>query len=315
MGQGMDNRVSKRLCVVIVNYRTASLVLDCIETLREQLDHDLDHIVVVDNNSGGEDVPTIKAGLGERGLSSLVTVVASPENGGFSAGNNIGVRAVMADGYLLANADTLFRDDAIGELLRVTEKYPRAGILSPRLEWPDGEPQISCFRFHSPFSELINVAATRGITRLLGGYDVPLATVADASMPEWTSFACVLIRREVFERIGYLDEGYFMYYEDVDFCRRAREAGYGIVNWPGSHVVHLRGQSSGMKKMQKERKRLPAYYYHSRARYFVKFYGLAGFLAANLCWLVGRSISLLKEILLGRDRGVPLYQFVDIWKR
>jgi GT2 family glycosyltransferase len=190
----------------------------------------------------------------------------------------------------------------------------RDRIFSPRLEWKDGAPQVSCFRFHSPISELIFSSGTGSVTKLFKKYNVPKKIVDEVTMPDWTSFACVLIKREVFQNIGYLDEGYFMYYEDVDFCRRAREAGFGLVNVPSSHVVHLRGQSSGLKKLQHEQKRLPSYYYHSRKRYFTKFYGKAGFWAGNLCWLAGRSLSLIKEILFRKTHPLPAYQHIDIWK-
>ena len=306
---------TKRLCVVIVNYKTPDLTLDCIGSLSNQLDHNLDHIVVVDNKSDGNDVSVITETIEELGLSQLITIIESPENNGFSSGNNIGINAITAKYYLLSNADTLFRAGAIKGLLLASNKYPDAGIISPRLEWPDGEPQISCFRFHSPFYELISSAGTGVITYILRRYDVPLQTIDQVTTPEWTSFACVLIRRKVFEKVGFLDEGYFMYYEDVDFCRRTKQAGFDLINWPFAHVIHLRGQSSGVKKLHKKKKRLPAYHYRSRSRYYTKFYGQMGFLMSNLCWLFGRSISLLREILFGKSRTVPEYQHIDIWKK
>ena len=303
-----------RLLVVIVNYKTPGLVLGCINSLHGQLDYDVDHIVVVDNNSGGDEVYEMTTAVEKKGLSLLVTIIASHENKGFSAGNNIGVKAFGAEYYLLANGDTLFRELAITNLLNAAKKYPQAGIISPRLEWKDGEPQISCFRCHSHFPELIDAAGTGVITSLLHRYNVPLKIVEEVTTPEWTSFACVLIRSKVFQQIGYLDEGYFMYYEDVDYCRRAKKAGFELINYPDSRVVHLRGQSSGMKKLQREKKRLPAYHYHSRTRYYTKFYGRIGFWASNVCWLAGRSVSLAREILFGKKRTVPEYQYIDIWK-
>ena len=306
---------NKRLCVVIINYKTPQLTFDCLDTLVCQLDHKKDHVVIVDNMSGGDDVVLIQRWIDGEGLSSLVTLITSPVNNGFSAGNNIGIQSIDSDYYLLANADTLFRPQAIQGLLKAAEKYQEAGIISPRLEWPDGNSQISCFRFHNPFSELISSASTHLVTRLFTRFDVPLPTVDQISRPEWTSFACVLIRKAVFAKVSLLDEGYFMYYEDVDYCRRAKQAGFEVLNYPSSHVVHLRGQSSGLKKLQKDKKRLPAYHYRSRSRYFRKFYGETGLLFANLCWLAGRSLSLFIEVVFGKNRVVAKYQYLDIWKR
>lgn len=305
----------KRICVVIINYKTPVMTLDCIGTLVDQLDHQKDTIVIVDNNSGGDDVQLMHEGIERLGLTDWVSVVPSKENRGFSAGNNIGVQAVNAKYYLLANSDTLFRSNAIEGLLHAAEHYPKAGIISPRLEWMDGEPQISCFRYHTPAFEMIKTAGTAVITNALNRFNVPLDTQESVSKPEWTSFACVLIKGEVFDEIGYLDDGYFMFFEDVDYCRRAKKAGYELVNWPDSHVVHLRGQSSNVKKNEQKKKRLPTYYYRSRARYYTKYFGKTGFMMSNLFWLAGRSISILKEIFLGRERAVPELQWVDIWKK
>ena len=307
--------IEKKLCVVIVNYKTPQLTLDCIHSLQDQLDHKYDHIVIVDNNSGNDDIDTLKISMEQEGLSDLITLLASPENKGFSAGNNIGIKAVTARYYLLANADTLFRHNAISSLISAAEKFPKAAIISPRLEWPDGSPQISCFRFHSPLSEIIHSAGTGIVTRLLKKHEVPLQVENDVTMPDWTCFACVLIRQEVFQQVGFLDESYFMYYEDVDFCRRSKIAGFEVVNWPFAHVVHLQGQSSDVKKLHKDKKRLPSYHYQSRARYYTKFYGQLGFVMSNICWLAGRSISLMREILLGKSRTVPEYQHLDIWQK
>ena len=306
---------SKRLCVVIVNYKTASLVLDCIDTLSGQLDQVLDHIVVVDNQSGGNDIELITKGVEQHTVSSLVTIVAAAGNNGFSAGNNLGIKAVSAEYYLLANSDTLFRSNTITELLHVARQYSQAGIVSPRLEEPDGQPQISCFNFHTPISELIGAASTGIITRLFKKYRVVRPTTDLITMPQWTSFACVLIKKEVFETVGYMDEGYFMYYEDVDFCRKTIEAGFTIVNTPRARVVHLCGQSSGVAKKQRERKRLPSYYYSSRSRYFKKHYGETGWYLSNICWMLGRCISLIGNCFFKRSVSVPELQYLDIWKK
>lgn len=305
----------KRICVVIVNYCTPSLCLDCLDSLNGQLDPITDCVVIVDNCSEGGDLDAIYKGIDDRGLEKNVHVIASPVNRGFSAGNNLGIKAQDSEFFLLANADTLFRKGSVASLLQAASEYPEAGMISPRLEWPDGDPQISCFRFHSPLSELINSAGTGVITKKLYHYNVPLDLSEETTWPDWTSFACVFIRKEVFATIGGLDEGYFMYYEDVDFCRRARKAGFSLLNYPSSRVVHLRGQSSGLKEKQNKLSRLPSYYYRSRARYFVKFYGRTGFWLTNLSWYAGWCVCLAREFLLGRKKTLPKYQSIDIWKQ
>ena len=231
----------------------------------------------------------------------------------FSAGNNLGIKAVIADAYLLLNSDTIVRPGAIKSLLEAMQAHPEAGLISPRLEWPDGTPQISCFRYHSPVSELIASAATGPITKLLKNYDVPIPVSDTPIEPHWTSFACVLIRREVIEQIGLMDEGYFMYFDDVDYCRRARNAGWKILHWPQARVVHLRGGSGSVKADLAARKRPKSYLYASRSRYFTKFYGPFGLLLANLFWLAGRTISLGRELVGNKQPHTCEFATQDIW--
>ena len=104
----------------------------------------------------------------------------------------------------------------------------------------------------------------------------PSNTLPISDQPQgtpWISFACVMVRRQVIDQIGLLDDGYFMYVEDTDYCRRARAAGWEIWYWPASRVVHLRGGSSPVKSLTAKRGRRPRYYYASRSRYLAKFYG------------------------------------------
>lgn len=299
--------------IIIINYRTPQLVIDCLSSLEQEVEIGRDRVVVVDNCSGDNSLELITEAVKQNQWNNWVTIVPSPVNGGFSAGNNVGIKAVDAQAYLLLNSDTIVRPGAIATLYEVMEKYPEAGLISPRLEWPDETPQISCFRNHSPISELINSAATGFITKMLKSFDVPIPVSDEPFEPDWTSFACVLIRREVIEQIGLMDEGYFMYYDDVDYCRMARNAGWQVVHYPKARVVHLRGGSGSLKADVAARKRPPAYRYESRSRYFAKFYGYSGLWIANLFWLIGRSVSLVREWVGNKKPHTCKLQARDIW--
>lgn len=302
-----------RLAVVIINYRTANLTIDCLTSLQTQVEVGQHCVIVVDNASGDNSVEQIQQAITANNWSEWVKVLPSPVNGGFSAGNNLGIKAVTADAYLLLNSDTIVRPGAIASLLEAMDIYPQAGLISPRLEWPDATPQISCFRYPSPISELITSAATGPITKLLNNYDVSIPVSEEAIEPEWTSFACVLIRREVVDQIGLMDEGYFMYYDDIDYCHQARDAGWKVLHWPKARVVHLRGGSGQVKSALAARKRPKAYLYASRTRYFTKFYGSTGLLKANLFWLVGRVFSRTRELVGERPTHISEYASRDIW--
>ena len=314
-GKQMERPVPEvDLCVVIVNYCTPGMLIDCLETLVPQARELNARIAVVDNASPDDSVLKLKRWMTDNAASDCIDLIESSINGGFAAGNNIGIESCQARLYLLLNSDTFVRDGALRRMVKAISSEPGVGMLSPRLEWPDAKPQESCFRFHRPISELIDSASTGPITRLLARYDVPLR-VSEASMfPEWTSFACVMIRREVFDRVGLLDDGFFMYFEDVDFSFRARQAGYEIMHDPSARVVHLRGGSSPVKAHTTLRKRLPRYFYESRTRYFYKLYGRGGLLAANIWWTFGWIISVMRSALQKRYQSPACKaQWRDIW--
>jgi hypothetical protein len=303
-----------KLAIVIVNYRTPQLVIDCLKSLEGEVQSNpTTQVIVVDNNSGDDSLPVIEKAIQDNTWQDRVSLIPSPVNGGFSYGNNLGIKAIQADNYLLLNSDTIVRHGAIKSLLEALEKYPQAGIISPRLEWLDETPQISCFRDRSPINELINAAKTGIITKIFNKYDVPLPVSDQVMEVEWTSFACVLIRKEVIDKIGLMDENYFMYFDDIDYCRRTREAGWQIVHYPFARVVHLRGGSGSVKKDIATRKRPSAYLYASRSLYFAKFYGIFGLWLANLFWLAGRSISLVREIIEKKPPQTCELEARDIW--
>jgi len=213
------------------------------------------------------------------------------------------------------NSDTLVRPGALRTLLKTAESHPETGLFSPRLEWPDGEPQISCFRFISPLHELLRISSLGFLAHLFPAHVVGMPVSDRAMFPQWTSFACVLIRREVLEMTGLLDEGYFMYFDDTDFCQRSGKVGWVIRHEPASRVVHLRGGSSSVKRQSRQRKRVPAYFYHSRSRYFrTHYHGRSGLLAANLFWYAGWVLGRLKQLAGKEPPPVCEKEWLDIWK-
>ena len=302
-----------RLAVIIINYRTPHFFSACLDSLYDQIDRKRDRVIIVDNASGDGSDATIEKLIMSRGWGEWVQLVRSPVNGGFSAGNNYGINRIEAQHYLLLNSDTIVRPGAIDQMLSATRLDPKVGLISPRLEWPDGTPQESCFYFIRPYLEFFTAARTEIVDRLFSARGGPYPLPDRPIYPDWTSFACVMIRRDVFDRIGLLDEGYFMYFDDIDFCRRAHKAGIKTLHWPAARVVHLRGGSGPVKQLVAERKRPPRYWYASRNRYYTKFHGRAGLLLANLFWHAGRLISLFRETVKLKRPHTYRLQWLDIW--
>jgi N-acetylglucosaminyl-diphospho-decaprenol L-rhamnosyltransferase len=302
------------LAVIVINYRTPELTVDCLKSVSAEIRDMNACTVLVDNNSADGSIDKIEWQAKNLGLGDSLVIYRSPTNGGFSAGNNLGINAVQADFYLLTNSDTIIRHNAIKTLLETAKNNEKIGLLAPRLEWLDSMPQESCFNYHTPASELIGAAKTGLLTKLLKNYVVAQSVSELPCHYSWVSFASVMIRAKVFADIGLMDEGYFMYYEDVEFCYRAKKSGWEILYEPSAHVVHLRGGSSSVKTQAKLRKRLPRYYYESRTRYFFQLYGRTGLLLANLLWMLGWAVSSLRAVLSSSyTPDVSEKQWRDIW--
>lgn len=302
------------LAIVIINYRTPELVIDCLNSLLAGVQELNICVVVVDNCSADGSADMIEQWIHSQSLNDCFKIYRSPVNGGFSSGNNLGINAAVASHYLLLNSDTIVKKDALKILLDTARQENKAGLISPRLEWSDGTPQESCFRYHSPTSELISSAGTGLITKVFKKFVIPQPVSSSPSFYDWTSFACVLIRKQVFEEIGLMDEGYFMYFEDAEFCRRAAKSGWQVLYQPAAHVVHLRGGSSPLKSQARLRKRLPRYFYESRTRYFFQTYGRFGLLVANSLWTLGWLISSMRRLMSSTyTPNISEHQWRDIW--
>jgi GT2 family glycosyltransferase len=302
----------RRIAVSVINYRTGPLTLRCVESVVADLAGIDGHVVVVDNASGDGSADEIAAWIEAR-PEAPVSLVRSPANTGFSGGHNQGIGGADADLYLLLNSDAALRPGFFRAILAAAQAHPDAGFLAPRIEWDDGTPQVSAFRFASPWSEFIRGANTGWVTKILNRRVGAIGTDPDPSQIEWASFACIVLRREMIDALGPMDEGYFLYFEDAEYCLRARRAGWRIAWVPEASAVHFRGGSGPVKALAKARRRLPAYYYASRTRFLYQAHGHVGLLAANAAWFAGRTMAQTRRIF-----GKPVLRAVeaearDIW--
>ena len=302
------------LATVIVNYRTPQLTIDCLRScIDEHREIDDARVIVVDNCSEDGSIDTIEKAIADNGWGDRVDTIHASSNGGFAGGNNVAIENVDADRYLLLNSDTLVHDGAIQRLMKALDDRPDVGLVGPRIEWPDGEPQNTCYRFRTPITEFLVAAGTGVFYRLFDSHVGTLPVPDEPTEPDWTSFACCLIRREVFDQVGVLDDGYFMYFDDIDFCKSARLAGWKVWHMPDARVIHLRGQSGPVKTSTAERKRRPAYFYHSRNRYFAKFHGRMGMWLTNVCWEIGRGVAKVRELCGTKKPHACQREWLDIW--
>jgi len=293
--------------VLIVNYRTGRLVVDCLASLESQVgDLKGGRVIVVDNDSGDDSLEVLRAAVNTRGWSAWVEVLALPRNGGFAYGNNAAIaraREISAafHSVILLNPDTLARAGVVARLTGHLDRHPEAGIAGAAIESASGEREISAHVMPSPLGELEGAAELGVLSRLLSRYIVSPLPRDVTHACDWVSGACMAIRRQALDAVGPFDESFFLYYEEVDFCRRAARAGWTCWFVADARVVHFEGASTGIKHA---RRRLPAYWFDSRRRFFLKSYGAPGLLAADLLRCVGRGSLLLRRTLgLGGRRN------------
>jgi hypothetical protein len=300
-----------RLIVVIVNYRTPDLTIDCLRSLVSEV-RSLPgtRVVVSDNDSGDGSVEKIGTAIKTEGWGDWVSLMPLERNGGFAFGNNAVIRPILQSTnpppyILLLNPDTIVHPGALQALIDFMDEHPKVGIAGSRLEEPDGTPQCSAFRFHTVFSELDSGLNLGIVSKLLSRWVVWPPIPEEACQTDWVAGASMIVRREVFEAVGLMDEEYFMYYEEMDFCLQAKKAGWSCWYVPKSRVVHLVGQSSGVTDTKRPPKRRPQYWFDSRRRYFLKNYGWLYTALADAIWASSFALWRLRRAIQGKPDTDP----------
>ena len=292
------------VAVVIVTYKSADLTIASLASLdAERKSPGLNlRVFVVDNASG--DHPQIVAAVERESWSSWVTPVLAPKNGGFSYGNNVGIREAYRSGspdfvYLL-NPDTLVRPGAIRILLNFLEDHPQAGIAGSSFETEDLKLWPIAFKFPSVFSEIERGLRLGVITRLLSRWTVPRQMEQVTQPTDWICGASMMIRPAVLFTVGCLDENYFLYYEETEFCHRALKAGFPTWYVPQSRVMHIIGKSTNLDDETRVSRRLPGYWFESRTRYFVATHGVGVTALIDIAALLASGLGLMRRKIQGR---------------
>jgi N-acetylglucosaminyl-diphospho-decaprenol L-rhamnosyltransferase len=297
------------VAVVIVTYKTARLTVEALHSvaLERQIDGLRIRAVVVDNASG--DAREVTEAINENAWGNWASVVVAPKNGGFSYGNNLGIDRAYSirrpDYVYLLNPDAVVRPGAIRTLVGFLEAHPEVGIAGSSFEDSDGSDWPIAFRFPGLLSEL-NAGLQFGlISRLLRRWETARVMTKTSQPTDWICGASMLIRPAVFDVIGGFDENYFLYFEETDFCHRARKAGYPTWYVPESRVMHIRGQSTQVTDRLVP-KRLPAYWFASRRRYFHVTFGFFRAMVIDVVAIIAYSLGCLKQLVLRRtSEAVP----------
>ena len=286
------------LSVVIVSWNVRELLKRCLSSLRREMtnsgqpqDGRLENfpppseIWVVDNASTDGTVEMLRAEFPQ------VHVIANSENVGFTRGNNQALAQARGRYLFLLNPDTELHPGALQVLRDYLDVHPRVGLIGPRLFYGDGTTQSSRRRFPTlatAFFESTKLQQWFPRNRILSRYYM-LDTSDDATQSvDWVNGSAMFVRRELYEQIGGLDEAFFMYSEELDWCYRARQAGWEVVYLPAAQITHYEGKSSEQAVAQRD-----IYFHSSKVQFFRKYRGrwVAAFLRAFLLLMFAYQIA------------------------
>ncbi|MCA9980557.1 MAG: glycosyltransferase family 2 protein [Anaerolineales bacterium] len=298
------------LSIIIVSWNVCDLLRDCLRSIYDTADNlalTLE-IIVIDSASSDNTVAMVQTEF------PAVRLQACAENVGFPKGNNIGLEMANGRYLFLLNPDTVVQPGALQTLVAYLEQNTAVGMVAPQLLNDDGTVQSSRRRFPTLAtgfweSTWLQPYAPAHILRDYYMTDLPDNTTAEA---DWVQGAAMLIRREVYEEVGGMDEAYFMYSEELDWCRRIRQAGWPIVYLPPAQVTHYQGKSSEQASTQRH-----INFNRAKLRYFRKYHGRVSAFALRLFLLLNYAAQLLLEAskaLLGHRRDLRQQRIRAYWQ-
>lgn len=276
-----DGQAIPRLSVVIVSWNVRELLAHCLRSIERSRD-DLElEVIVVDSGSQDGSPQLVRESF------PWVRLLARPDNVGFPKGNNLGINAARGRVLLLLNPDTEVEGDALTTMLSYLDDHPDVGVVGPQLRYPDGSIQSSRRRFPTLATAFLESTwlepwAPRTVIEHYRVLDRPDESATDV---DWVVGAALMVRREAVEAVGLLDEAYYMYSEDLDWCRRIKDAGWRVVYLPEAKIIHHEGKSSEQAVTARH-----INFQRAKLRYFRKYHGravctlLRAFLILSYTW-------------------------------
>ncbi len=296
------------LSVVIVSWNVRDLLRRCLASVQAGRGELGVEIIVVDSASTDDSCAMVEAEF------PGVRLVRQETNVGFTRGNNLGLELSQGRYVLLLNPDTEIVASALPEMVAYLDTHPRVGALGPQLLYPDGQIQSSRRRFPTLAtgffeSTWLQPVAPRSV---LGRYYMTDQPDDRACEVDWVMGACLAVRRQTVEEVGLLDEGYFMYSEEMEWQRRIKDSGWKVIYYPQAKVIHHEGKSSEQVVAKRH-----IYFQRSKLRYFQQYHGrrpalaLRIFLLANYAWQM--ALEAVKG-LVGHKRSLRRQRVAAYWE-
>jgi GT2 family glycosyltransferase len=233
--------------IIIVNWNTKNLLRECLKSVIEQTTKVDYEIIVVDNSSSDGSVEMVRNEFKD------IVVIENSENRGFAAANNQAVKIAKGKYILLLNSDTIVLSHAIEKTIAFADKHPNAAVTGCRVLNPDGTLQNTCFMFPSIINMLLSSTYLYKLfpkNRFFGREQMTWWDRNDVREVDVVTGCFMLIRREAIEQTGLMDEQFFMYGEETDWCFRFKKNGWKIIFTPAGQIIHYGGQSTSQKKAE-----------------------------------------------------------------
>jgi GT2 family glycosyltransferase len=237
----MNSNNASEASVIIVSYNTRDILRACLDSLYTAIGRRAIEVIVVDNASRDASADMVEREFPQARL------LRSPTNLGFAAANNLGFKSAQGRYVILLNPDAQVEADAFADAILRMDASPEVGMAGGRLVDGDGRDQPSARRFPSLLNEVLvisGLAARFPRSRLFGRFDRTWADPAQPADVDWVPGAFAIMRHDALRAVGPFDERFFLYYEEVDLCRRFKAAGWQIWYWPDIVIRHLGGESS-----------------------------------------------------------------------
>jgi N-acetylglucosaminyl-diphospho-decaprenol L-rhamnosyltransferase len=298
----------KKLSIIIVNWNVRPLLADCLRSILAQVDLAETEILVVDSASTDGSVEMIRNDFPQ------IQLMAQSENVGFTRGNNLALQVAEGQFHLLLNPDTVIMGDALQQMMNFLETHPAVGIVGPHTLNTDGSYQSTRRRFPTILTAFFESTWLQNLAprRLLDHYYVKDAPQSATVEVDWVQGSALMARRQVYKTIGGLDEGYIMYSEELDWCHRAKDAGFGVAYLGSARIIHHGGKSSEQASARKH-----ITFQQSKLRYFRKFHSHLAAEGLRIGLLLGYAVQLIEESiksLLGHKRSMRQERIQTYWQ-
>jgi len=281
--------------IVIVSYNVANFLNDCLYSIKKETRCSYE-VIVVDNYSEDNTVEIVQNQHPD------IKLIKNQSNEGFAKANNRGFKIAKGRYILMLNPDTVILDKAIDKLVRLMDTHPKAGACGPKNLNPDLSLQHNCHHFPSlimAFFECLQLRRFFPEKRLFGREHMTYWTYDKVRDVDWITGCSLMIRKTALDGVGFLDENYFIYSEECDFCYRLKKNKWKVLFFPGASITHYYGQSSSAQNQHKAKaKTVTRYYFESRYYFFKKNFGRGREFLLRLMDIIYYSLSFFRNKIM-----------------